>query len=304
MGAYVKMRRDGSGVHFFDRQNGLNILLDEVPVPASHWDRAPRFVSVALTNACDLRCGFCYAPKHVARLDIEAATAWALELDQGGCLGLGFGGGEPTLHPHFVSLCQRVAADTQLAISFTTHGHRLTTDLAEDLAGSVHFVRVSMDGVGETYGRIRGRSFSALIEKLQLASTIAPFGVNYVVNADTIEHLDEAAAVAFEHGATEILLLPERPVAGAGGIDGATSTALVEWIQRNTRYRLAISDAGPVEGIPVASPFDDVDGLTGYAHIDASGWLRSSSFSLDGVPIRSTVGAALAQLRNRVGAVR
>ena len=297
----MKIRRDVNGVHLFDRRSGLNILFDDVPVPMLRRDPAPRFVSLALTNACDLHCHFCYAPKHTARLDAEDVIAWAIELDGYGCLGVGFGGGEPTLHPDFVSLCQRIAADTQMAISFTTHGHRLTEAMAGLLAGAVHFVRVSMDGTGEAYMSIRGRRFSDLLRKLEIARGIAPFGVNYVVNTETIRCLDVAAAVAFEHGAVEMLLLPERPVEGRGGIDETTSTELVEWIQRNKQFRLTISDAGPLAGLPLANPFDDDDELTAYAHIDASRWLRTSSFSADGVEIGTSVCIALAELRNRTG---
>ena len=237
----MKVRRDENGVHFFDRRSGLNILFEEIRVPEIEHASAPRFVSIALTNACDLRCRFCYAPKHVARLDKEAVIDWAIDLDETGCLGLGFGGGEPTLHPDFVSLCQQVTTNTRLAVSFTTHGHRLTRQMADQLTGSVHFVRVSMDGIDETYARIRGKQFSALVEKLLLVREIAPFGVNYVVNASTIEDLDSAAMIAFEHGASEMLLLPERPVAGTGGIDKETKRDLLEWIAQNSQFRLAIS---------------------------------------------------------------
>ena len=297
----MKVRRDANGVHVFDRRSGLNVLLDEIEVPLRERAWAPRFISIALTNACDLHCRFCYAPKHVARLDVDAVVAWAIELDEGGCMGLGFGGGEPTLHPRFGQLCQRVATETQLAVSFTTHGHRVTEELVEQLKGAVHFVRVSMDGVGETYERIRGRSFGTLLDNLRLVGAIAPFGVNYVVNAQTIRELDAAAAVAFEHGAFEMLLLPERPVAGVGGIDAATSKALTRWIQTNTQYRLAVSGAAPIDGIPIANPFRDEGGVSAYAHIDASGWLRSSSFSADGTYIRSSVGAGLNELCNQTG---
>ena len=300
----MKVRRGVNGVHLFDRRSGLNILLDEISVPIAQRDLAPRFVSVALTNACDLRCRFCYAPKHAARLASETVLAWAIELDRDGCLGLGFGGGEPTLHPEFVSLCQRISANTQLAVSFTTHGHRLTEDVVEHLAGAVHFVRVSMDGTGETYARVRNRSFSVLIEKLALARRIAPFGVNYVVNAETINDLDAAADIAFRHGAFEMLLLPERSVAGKGGIDESTRDALGAWIHRNSHYRLAISDAGPFEGVSIADPFRDADGLTAYAHIDASKRLRESSFSTEGVEVRSSVKSALTRLRDRRGEFR
>ena len=299
--AGVKVRCDGNGVHVFDRQSGLNVLLDEIEVPLHDRAWAPRFISVALTNACDLHCRFCYAPKHVARLNVDAVVAWAIELDEGGCLGIGFGGGEPTLHPYFAHLCQRVAAETQLAVSFTTHGHRITEELAEQLEGAVHFVRVSMDGVGETYERIRGRRFATFLDKLRLVRAIAPFGVNYVVNAETIRELDAAAAAAFEHGAFEMLLLPERPVAGVGGIDPDSSKALTRWIQSSAQYRLAISDAAPTDRIPIANPFRDESGVSAYAHIDASGFLRISSFSADGVATQSSVRAALDELCNQTG---
>lgn len=216
-------------------------------------------------------------------------------------MGLGFGGGEPTLHPDFVSLCQEVTAQTQLAVSFTTHGHRLTETMAEQLANSVHFVRVSMDGVGKTYERIRNRRFSVLIEKLELARSIAPFGVNYVVNSETIRDLDAAASIAFRHGAFEMLLLPERPTAGTGSFDDSIRETLTEWIQRNRLYRLAISDTPLLEGLSFAEPFRDVDRLCAYAHIDASGQLRMSSFSPDSVEIRSSVMEAVAKLRDRIG---
>ena len=234
-------------------------------------------------------------------MDVDTVVAWSIELDKGGCLGVGFGGGEPTLHPQFAHLCQRVATETQLAVSFTTHGHRITEELVDQIKGAVHFIRVSMDGAGETYERIRGRNFVTLLDKLRLVRAIAPFGVNYVVNAETIRDLDAAAAVAFEHGAFEMLLLPERPVAGAGGIDSASSKALTRWIQGNAQYRLAISDSAPTDGIPIANPFRDESGVTAYAHVDASGRLRISSFSADGVYIQSSVKAALDELRNQTG---
>src|SRR5271154_6506955 len=91
--ARARIRPGPDGLHFFWRETGLNILLDEVRVPARLWSNAPRHISVALTNACDLSCDFCYAPKLSASLDVERVFAWLLELDANGCLGVGFGGG-------------------------------------------------------------------------------------------------------------------------------------------------------------------------------------------------------------------
>ena len=70
-------------------------------------------------------------------------------------------------------MCKYGAQKTGLAISLTTHAHRLTEKLATVLAGNVHFIRVSMDGVGATYERLRGRSFDSLRRKLKIVRTLS-----------------------------------------------------------------------------------------------------------------------------------
>ena len=293
----LRVRADSSGVHFFDRRSGLNVLFDEVTVPPVHHARAPRFVSMALTNACDLSCAFCYAPKHPARLSTRDVLRWATELDANGCLGLGFGGGEPTLHPRFALLCEKITAETRLAVSFTTHGHHLSDDLARDLTGVISFLRVSMDGIGDTYSRIRDRPFSAFRKKLDIARSIAPFGINYVVNPDTLPDLEAAISFAVDHGAFEVLLLPQHDIFLRRPRDSHLFDRLVDLVRRNTRCRLALSDTTSLPGVPIADPFRDADSLTAYAHVDASGHLRPSSFSPLSAKLSTTVTNALNHLR-------
>src|SRR5438105_4549670 len=147
----MKRRYGPQGIHFFDRRTGWNLLLDEVR-PESHlWSRAPAFVSMALTNACDLECPYCYAPKYPAQLAFDDVMRWAAELDENGCLGIGFGGGEPTLYPHFDELCEELGKRTGLALSLTTHGHHLHAARLGRLARVCSLVRISMDGTGGTY---------------------------------------------------------------------------------------------------------------------------------------------------------
>jgi sulfatase maturation enzyme AslB (radical SAM superfamily) len=133
-----KQRCSAAGIHFFDRTTGLNVLLDEISVPVSLHSRAPRQVSIALTNRCDLACAHCYAPKSRDQLRFDVVTRWLAELDSHGALGVGFGGGEPTLYPEFERLCQHVARETRLSLSFTTHGHHIDDVRAEALRGSVN----------------------------------------------------------------------------------------------------------------------------------------------------------------------
>lgn len=293
-----KVRLSGAGLHYFDRSTGLNVLLEDVAVPEQRWATAPRFVSIALTNACELRCSYCYAPKHSATLEYSEVVRWAVELDEGGCLGVGFGGGEPTAHPRFAELCQAIAARTGLAVTFTTHGHRLTPELAGRLRGSVHFIRISVDGVGATYEALRGRPFRSVERAAAIARSIAPIGINVVVNSDTIGDLDDVVAFAASARAQEVLLLPEQPTGARGGLVGDERERLTSWIGRaRTPMRLAIARSGLEAQVPTADPFPGEDPLQAHLHIDASGSARPDAYSQPAVAIDGSVLDAVEVLR-------
>lgn len=202
-------------IHLFDRNTGLNVLLDEARLDPSSWPVASRQVSVALLNLCDLQCSYCYAPKHKAALSTEQVLSWLPERNHAGCIGVGFGGGEPTLHPRFVEICQEAAGRTQLAITFTTHGHRLSAELLDRLQGTVHFVRVSVDGVGSTYEAQRGRPYARLVQSLERLTVRMPLGINVVVNQHTVRERDALAQLTQTFGARELLLLPQQATATA-----------------------------------------------------------------------------------------
>jgi MoaA/NifB/PqqE/SkfB family radical SAM enzyme len=280
-----RTRLGPSGVHLFNRASGLNVLLDEIVVPEARWASAPRQVSIALTNTCDLACSYCFAPKTRATLQYDNVISWIDELEANGTIGVGFGGGEPTLYRRFAELCSYASSNTGLAVTFTTHGHHLSQSLLKELKGNIHFVRVSMDGVKATYEKLRGRSFESLRRRFSAIRNLAPFGINYVVNTETFHDLNAAVALAAEEGATEMLLLPERAVNGHGGISAGTAKELRAWL---TAYRgpvrLAISENG-AENMPTCNPFEAETGLHAYAHITADGILKATSYRTTGVVI-------------------
>jgi MoaA/NifB/PqqE/SkfB family radical SAM enzyme len=284
-------------MHLFDRDTGLNVLLDEVPVPVALHTRAPRQVSIALTNRCDLACVHCYAPKSRDELPFDAIARWLTELDAAGTLGIGFGGGEPTLYPEFVRLCQYAAIETRLSVSFTTHGHHIDRELSERLKGSVHFIRVSMDGVGTTYESIRRRSFSKLLGCLAHVRAVSRFGVNVVVNERTLPELDEVVRIAADAGACELLLLPQVPVRSTLAIDARSLEGLHRWVDSyKGPLRLCINESS-AEGFPICDPLNEERDLRAYAHIDATGVLKASSYADAGVQVgQAGVLRALDQL--------
>src|SRR5579872_6935690 len=85
----------------FERNTGLNILLDGEET--QHLLRtAPRTLLIAVTNACNLTCPFCYR-------DLASASTWRYDTllkfcqdaDRWGVLEVAFGGGEPTVFPRW-----------------------------------------------------------------------------------------------------------------------------------------------------------------------------------------------------------
>lgn len=292
----VKARADRNGLHLFDRSSGLNVLIEHGSNGSTA--AAPRYLSVALTNACDLACAYCYAPKQPARLTRGTLESWLEELDRNGCLGVGFGGGEPTLYPGFADLCRWTEHHTNLAVTFTTHGHHLDDRLCSQLRGAIHFIRISMDGIGETYERLRRRPFESLVDAIGRVRELAPFGINYVVNEDTLPDLDQAADFAASVGAAELLLLPQESNGRLPEASEATRQGLADWVRGAAiPPRLAISERGAVDGLPLAQPFVDGTPLASHAHIDASGTLKASSYDPLGVPVGASVIAALSRLR-------
>jgi sulfatase maturation enzyme AslB (radical SAM superfamily) len=283
----MKVRYGATGVHMFERNSGLNVLLDEVAVPAEKWSVAPTYISFALTNSCELSCSYCFAPKFSAHLPAASVRSWVRDLDAGGCFGVGFGGGEPTLYPGFAALCRDLHQETQLAITMTTHGHRFSGSLARELTGNLEFIRLSMDGIGDTYERLRGRSFTVFQEKLRIVRDTARFGINYVVNDDTIDDLASAADFAFANGAEQLLLLPEtgqdlKPLIGA-----ETMRRLTDWVREHHSYcRLAISaHSGVLMDVPILPVSDTAHGSYEFMHVDAAGILKLSAFTQSGVSL-------------------
>lgn len=294
----MKIRRSAAGLHLFDRRSGLNVLDENFKVNVSERDKAPRYVSLALTNACELLCPYCYAPKRPARLTQDKVLQWAIELDENGCLGVGLGGGEPTAHPDFVSICRDISRSTDMALTMTTHGHRFDPQLTTQLDGHLNFIRVSVDGVGPTYERLRGRPFPELRRRLKEIGSIAPFGINTVINENTIGDLDAVAEFAMEIGASELLLLPQMPGGGLDRIDATTARALADWIAKfNSELPLTISAAQIPDEVTVCDPSEGESELEAHAHVDAFGLLRANAFDKHATKINGSVIGSLESLR-------
>lgn len=75
--------------------------------------RVPRVVQFAITNACNLRCGFCSRDVHEpSTWTVEAAAELLGALSRAGVLEVAFGGGEPFVFRDLPALLHRLRDDS------------------------------------------------------------------------------------------------------------------------------------------------------------------------------------------------
>jgi radical SAM protein with 4Fe4S-binding SPASM domain len=136
----------------------------------------PLLVDLELSSVCNLRCPMCYTisadfRKHVDARIMDFALFTKVIDEIGGkvpALRLSLRG-ESTVHPRFVD-CVRYAKEGGMKeVSTLTHGGRLTLDFFRQIQeAGIDWITISIDGVGETYERIRKPiKFAEIVEKIK-----------------------------------------------------------------------------------------------------------------------------------------
>lgn len=269
----MKYRYTKQGVHLFDRSTGTNILMDEFECSDDILSVAPANVSIALTNKCNRLCKHCFAPKVEAMLNSATVCDWIAELNDNGCLGVGFGGGEPLLYDRIKDLCRYVHDNTSMACTLTTNGDFIDGLALEWIGDYVNFLRMSTNGLPLNYGNIA-----------RVSSRVS-LGINYLLNTATLPDLYEVAVQCMDSGVKEILVLPQVPTSGCVGIDNGIITKLDETLLKwNLPIRVTVSAlcADDMKST-VAIPGDS--GVRQYLHISADGMLKKSSLEKGGIKI-------------------
>lgn len=209
-------------------QRGARAVGGDLPVPGAL--SAPTEVHVALSARCAAGCTGCYQD---ARPDGPAADAAALEDDldalaQMGVFEIAVGGGEPLRSPDLVPVVEGIVR-RGLVANVTTSGLGLDAARARWLAAHTGQVNVSLDGLGEVYAAARGWDGApvALRALRLLREAGARVGVNTVIVAANVDHLDAMADALAALGVTEWHWIRFKPV-GRGTVDAAPSPAQLD----------------------------------------------------------------------------
>ena len=269
----MQCRYTKQGVHLFDRESGLNILMDEFECSDEILSVAPANVSIALTNKCNRSCPHCFAPKFTASLDFMTVCSWIDELNKNGCLGVGFGGGEPLLYPYIEELCRYVHDKTSMACTLTTNGDFIEDNTVMWMSQNVNFVRVSTNGGTIDYNQIK-----YLTKDIQV-------GINYLLNERTFQELDNTIKCCAEVGVKELLLLPQMKTDFCDGVQSRFISKVDDWLlSTNFPLRVTVSafSSGGMKSV-FAIPGDS--GMRQYLHISAEGLVKNSSVNKYGIAV-------------------
>ncbi|MCY3023135.1 MAG: radical SAM protein [Planctomycetota bacterium] len=114
-----------------------------------------------ITRRCNLQCVHCYsdseAKEYPGELTFDECRAVVDDLARYGVPAVLLSGGEPLVHPRFFDLAS-YAVEKGLRLTLSTNGMCIDRATAERLK-ALHcaYVGISLDGIGETHDRFRGR---------------------------------------------------------------------------------------------------------------------------------------------------
>ena len=193
---------------------------------------APVNVEIDLSNRCSHGCSWCHfaythtkgplagkRDKPAGHIDggdlmsIELAYSILRQLAQAGVKSVTWtGGGEPTLHPHFIDII-KFAAELGLDQGLYTHGGHITPELAKVIKKHLTFAYVSLDEcTPEAFKRSKGVArFGAVlagINNLVAAEGGATVGVGFLLHPGNCNDVDAMVGLGKELGVDYVQFRP------------------------------------------------------------------------------------------------
>lgn len=123
----------------------------------------PRFVSLEITEQCNLKCKHCYTAAGGGKpnsLDIDTIYKLIDELSKYGCEFLAIGGGEPLLYKEIEKVI-KYAISKGVEVELVSNGILFSDEMIEKLYNvGLRYVQISLDGESpNTYSKVRGTDF-------------------------------------------------------------------------------------------------------------------------------------------------
>lgn len=164
--------------------------------PRTSSERRP-IVVWNISRRCNLRCVHCYSDsdfrEYPGELNWDEMRAVVDDLSDFGVPALLLSGGEPLMHPRFFDLA-RYAREKNLRLTLSTNGTLITPKVADSLKDiGFSYVGISLDGIGETHDKFRGRTgaFDKAVAAFRHCKAVnQKVGLRLTLSAPNIADLD------------------------------------------------------------------------------------------------------------------
>lgn len=150
-----------------------------------------------ITRRCNLRCVHCYsdsdAREYPGELNWDQCKAVMDDLAAFGVPAVLLSGGEPLIHPRFYDIAG-YARSKGLRLTLSTNGTLIDREAAQKLKDlTFSYVGISLDGIGETHDRFRGRAgaFDKTVQAFRHCKAVGQkVGLRLTLSSNNIADLD------------------------------------------------------------------------------------------------------------------
>ena len=172
-------------------------------LPAERSASKPRTMLLLVNRGCNLRCAFCDLWDRPDRVDRDTLRPVLEDAVKIGTKVLVITGGEPMMHKQLWGIVADAKA-LGLSVNITTNGTLLDRHWDAMVASGVDSLSFSLDGLGATHDRLRGKEGCFEQTVAALARTRAhglPASVYFTATRDNVGELLDVWKLAREHGA-------------------------------------------------------------------------------------------------------
>ena len=142
-----------------------------------------------INGICNYSCGFCFS-KNLGN-EIMTPLQWEpilRDLWKRGVTKINFAGGEPTLHPQIIELCE-LAKSIGFTVSIVTNGSKIDNELMKKMKGFVDWIGLSIDSTDNEVEKAVGRQckgMSHIDNVIEVADMAHDHGIRVKLNITVI----------------------------------------------------------------------------------------------------------------------
>lgn len=183
---------------------GRQTLLDELPTLNELW--------LHITDRCNLACSHCLfssGPDSARELSLQQLKQHVDDAAAQGCRLFALTGGEPLVHPDFISLIEHILAIPDSRIAILTNGLLVAERLSTSWPRERIHLQISLDGRPKHHDDLRGYgSFNRLEQQLgRLQNQGWHVTLSCCVTKETTQDLVWLVDYAADHGADALHLM-------------------------------------------------------------------------------------------------